>query len=93
MEFRVVQSGLLCVGVEVSQSNLISTEMIRREYERTHSGEITALRQEDFPLEDLALSIEDFSCIQGWLIAKTDRDRLSELERKVNQLWAERRIL
>lgn len=44
----------------------ITTDMIRREYSRTHQGAPTNLTEDDFPVPDLMLSIDEFAKKQGW---------------------------
>jgi hypothetical protein len=59
---------------------LLTTYMIRREYERTHGGpkdeegpiyaalvDLDVLKAKDFPVKDRLLSLDEFSKKQGWM--------------------------
>ncbi len=45
----------------------LTTEIISREYERTHDGRKCPFVDDDFPPEQLTLSLDEFSRKQGWM--------------------------
>ena len=49
------------------QGKLLTTEIIRKEFERANDRSGVHISALDFPIADLKLSLDDFSRKQGWM--------------------------
>jgi hypothetical protein len=49
------------------RKRLLTTGIIRKEFERTNNRSGAHLDARDFPISDLKLSLDDFSRKQGWM--------------------------